>query len=184
MQKKFLFAVLMVFLLACNFLFPVSKQDGNPPPASPETGSSQQTLSTPQALASSTKPFVIVRITKANGSLMTQLASEAQKAKTLGFAPFIEFDATWCPPCQAIEKSIKAKDPLTVQALQGVYLIRADVDEWGSENGKDFTFDAIPVYYQLDENGNPTGAVIDGGAWGEDIPENFAPVLDAFFHSK
>ena len=85
---------------------------------------------------------------------------------------------------QAIEKSIKAKDPLTMQAFEGVYLIRADVDEWGSGDGKNFTFDAIPIYYKLDDGGNPTGAVIDGGAWNEDIPENFAPVLDEFFHTK
>jgi thiol-disulfide isomerase/thioredoxin len=171
MRKKFLFAVLPIFLLACNFLFPISGQDKNPLPAT--VG--------PAANQSITRPFVIVRINKASGDMMTQLASEAEKAKALGLAPFIEFDATWCPPCQAIEKSIEAKDPLTMQAFEGVYLIRADVDEWNSENGKDFTFDAIPVYYQLDAGGNPTGSVIDGGAWNEDIPENFAPVLDAFF---
>jgi len=38
----------------------------------------------------------------------------------------------------SLKKAIEAKDPLTMQALDGVYLIRADVDEWGSENGKDF----------------------------------------------
>jgi hypothetical protein len=38
------------------------------------------------------------------------------------------------------------------------------------------------VYFKLDENGNQTGEVIDGGAWGEDIPENIAPVMDKFFH--
>ena len=182
MRKKILFIILPIFFIACNFLFP--QQDENPPPASPEPGSAQSALATPQALSSSTAPFVIVRINKANGSMMTQLASEAQKANALGLSPFIEFDATWCPPCQAIEKSIEAKDPLTMQAFEGVYLIRADVDEWSSENGKNFAFNAIPVYYQLDTSGNPSGAVIDGGAWNEDIPENFAPVLNVFFHDK
>lgn len=184
MRKRILFSIVPLFILACNFLFPIPQQDENPPPASPGTGPAQSTSSTPRAGTSSTESFVIARINKANGNMMTQLASEAQKAKALGLAPFIEFDATWCPPCQAIEKSIKAEDPLTMQAFEGVYLIRADVDEWGSENGKNFTFDAIPVYYQLDASGNPTGAVVDGGAWNEDIPENFAPVLDAFFHTQ
>lgn len=181
MQKKILFGILPIFFIACNFLI---QQDEKPLPASPETGSAESTLSTPQAFNSSTQPFIITRINKANGSLMTQLASEAQKADSLGLAPYLEFDATWCPPCQAIEKSIQAKDPLTMQAFEGIYLIRADVDEWKSENGKNFTFDAIPVYYQLDASGKPKGAVIDGGAWNEDIPENFAPVLDNFFHNK
>jgi thiol:disulfide interchange protein len=174
MRKKILFAIVPLILLACNFLFP----------ASPKPDSAPSTLSTPQALDSSTASFVIVRIEKSNGSMMKQLAAEAQKANKLGLAPFIEFDATWCPPCQAVEKSIEDEDPLTMQALKGVYLVRADVDEWSGSIGKDFNFDAIPVYYQLDENGNPTGAVIDGGAWGEDIPKNFAPVLDEFFHAK
>jgi thiol-disulfide isomerase/thioredoxin len=186
MRKKILFTILPIFFLSCNFLFPVNQQDENPLPASrpTEVVTGQSTFPTPQALTSPTESFVIVRVNKSNGNLMTQLASEAEKANALDLAPFIEFDATWCPPCQAIEKSIKAEDPLTMQAFEGVYLIRADVDEWGSENGKKFTFDAIPVYYQLDARGNPTGAVIDGGAWNEDIPENFSPVLDAFFHAK
>ena len=182
MRKKILFVILPIFFIACNLLIP--QQDENPPLLSSEPGSAESTLSTPQAFNSSTQPFIIVRINKANGNMMTQLASEVQKANSLGLSPFIEFDATWCPPCQAIEKSIQAKDPLTMQAFEGVYLIRADVDEWDSENGKNFSFDAIPVYYQLDANGKPTGAVIDGGAWNEDIPENFAPVLDNFFHNK
>jgi len=184
MQKKFLFAIMPLFFLACNFLFPISHQDGNPPPASPKPGSAQSASPTPQAATSSTGSFIVVRINKANGNMMVQLASETKKASALGLAPFIEFDATWCPPCQAIEKSIKAEDPLTMQAFKGIYLIRADVDEWGSENGKNFTFDAIPIYYQLDAGGNPSGAVVDGSAWNEDIPENFAPVLDEFFHAK
>jgi hypothetical protein len=182
MRKKILFVILPIFFIACNLLIP--QQDENPPLLSSEPGSAPSALTTPQILTSSTESFTIVRINKANGNMMTQLASEVQKANSLGLSPFIEFDATWCPPCQAIEKSIQAKDPLTMQAFEGVYLIRADVDEWSSENGKNFTFDVIPVYYQLDKSGKPTGAVIDGGAWNEDIPENFAPVLDNFFHNK
>jgi len=194
MQKKFLFAILPIILLACNFLFPANQRDETPPPTAPKVVTAQAALSTPKALTPEaaatqttettyTEPFVIVRIEKSNGDMMTQLASEAQKANSLGLALFIEFDATWCPPCQAVEKSIQAKDPLTMQAFEGVYLIRADVDEWNG-GGENFDFEAIPVYYQLDASGKPTGAVIDGGAWNEDIPENFAPVLDKFFHTK
>ena len=182
MLKKFLFAILPIFLLACNFLFPTMRQDADPSPASSEPD--QPALSTPQSLTSPAGTFVIVRVNKANGDLMAQLATEAEKAKALGLSPFIEFDATWCPSCTAVAKSIKSQNPLIMQAVSGVYLIRADLDEWGWGDGENFDFNAIPIYYQLDENGNPTGAVIDGGAWGEDIPENFAPVLDKFFHTK
>ena len=44
------------------------------------------------------------------------------------------------------------------------------------------SFEAIPIYFKLRADGQPTGDQIDGGAWGKDIPENFAPVLDEFFH--
>jgi hypothetical protein len=184
MRNKILYVIAPLFFLACNFLLPTPQQDENLIPASPGPASGQQALPTPQAFTSSTASFVISRINKSNDGLMAQLALEAKKAKTLGFAPFIEFDATWCPSCIAIDKSIKAKDPLTMQAFEGVYLIRADVDEWGWGDRKNFKFDAIPIYYKLDISGNPTGTSIDGGAWGEDIPKNFAPVLDKFFHTK
>ena len=102
MQRKILLIILPIFFIACSFLFP--QQDENPLPASPEPAPEQSTLSTPQTLIESAQPFVIVRIDKSNGGMMAQLASEAQKANALGLAPFIEFDATWCPPCQAIDR--------------------------------------------------------------------------------
>ena len=173
MRKKILFAIVPLFFLACNFLFPVAQQDENPRQTPPEPASVQSTSS-----------FTIVRIHKQDGDLLTQLTAEAQKAKKLNQNPFIEFDATWCPPCQAIDASLKAEDELTMNAFDGVYLIRADVDEWGWGDGKTFNFEAIPIYYQLDDSGKSTGAVIDGGAWNEDIPTNFAPVLDTFFHTQ
>ena len=182
MRTKFLFVIAPLFFLACNFLLPVPQQDENPNQTLTEPGSDPSTFSTPEVY--STPSFTIVRIRKQNGALLTQLTAEAQKAKELNQSPFVEFDATWCPPCIAIDKSVKAKDPLTMQAFEGVYLIRADVDEWGWGDGKNFKFDAIPIYYKLDDGGDPTGAVIDGGAWNEDIPENFAPVLDNFFHTQ
>ena len=182
MRKKILYVITPLFFLACNFLFPTAQQDENPLQTLPEPASGQSTSSTPEVY--STSSFTIVRIHTQNGELLTQLTAEAQKAKELNQNPFIEFDATWCPPCIAIDKSIKAEDALTIKAFEGVYLIRADVDEWGWGEGKNFNFEAIPIYYQLDDSGHPTGASVDGGAWKEDIPENFAPILDTFFHTR
>ncbi len=69
-----------------------------------------------------------------------------------------------------------------VDAFDGIYLIRLDVDEWGWENLPEFgDVPAIPVFFRLDANGHPTGDQIDGGAWGENIPENMAPPLKEFF---
>ncbi len=180
MKNKFSYIFILLTLLACNF---ITGKGNVPLPASQPTepATSQSTSSTPEDIFPTS--FTISRIKKENGDLFNQLAKEVRKAKSLGQTPFIEFDATWCPPCQAIDASIKSKDTLTINAFEGIYLIRADVDEWGWGDGAKFKFEAIPIYFKLDDKGNPTGAKVDGSAWKEDIPKNFAPVLDIFFHT-
>ena len=181
MPKKIFYFIIPLTMLACNFLFPQSGPDNTSPQTPPEVAPVEGATPAPEYY--STDTFTITRVNVQNGELLVQLATETQKAKSLGQMPFIEFDATWCPPCITIDNNIKAKEPLTTKAFEGVYLIRADVDEWGWGDGKAFNFEAIPIYYELNDDGTPSGSVIDGGAWNEDIPENFAPVLDQFFHT-
>jgi hypothetical protein len=40
------------------------------------------------------------------------------------------------------------------------------------------------VFFAVDAKARPTGAKIDGGAWGEDIPRNMAPPLERFFEAN
>ncbi|MDD2920647.1 MAG: hypothetical protein PHQ36_00010 [Anaerolineales bacterium] len=187
-STKFIYLI-VPFILGCNFLFPQTEIEPSALPTQFEVATVQPIESTPQADSSptpqvdSTPAFTINRIHIADGALYDQLAVEAQKAKALNLTPFLEFDATWCPPCIAIEKSIQAEDEITLKAFAGTYIIRADVDEWGWGDNNKFKFDGIPIYFKLDESGNPSGAVVDGNAWGENIPVNFAPVLDEFFHA-
>jgi thiol:disulfide interchange protein len=171
MNKKILLALIGLSLLACNFLFPPKET------LTPGTNDIQGAVS---------DSLTIVRLHPKDGDLNDQLASEAQKATGLQQMPVVEFDATWCPPCQAIDKNIKQNNELMLDAYAGTYIIKLDVDEWGWGNSQlhDFDFDGIPVYFKLDASGNPTGDVIDGGAWGQDIPENIAPVMDKFFHGE
>ena len=73
-----------------------------------------------------------------------------------------------------------------VDAFRSTYIIQANVDLWGfPPTGWDF--DGIPIFYGLDFDGKPTGATIDGNAWGDNIldniPEKIAPPLKAFFES-
>jgi hypothetical protein len=82
-----------------------------------------------------------------------------------------------------VSASLADKNELIIKAFNGVYLIKIDVDEWGwGPNG--FPFDVIPIYFKIDSQGKATGAVIDGGAWGPDTPENIARAMDEFFHGK
>jgi len=174
MNKKILLMLITTVLLACNFLFPQSRKSA-PTESTAQSSDSESLVSA---------GFTIVRLHPKDGDLETMLAEEAQKAAALGQLPVVEFDATWCPPCQAIDAAIKSENELMLHAYKGTYVIKLDVDEWGWKNSKihDFHFDAIPVYFKLDSEGHQTGDVIDGGAWGEDIPENIAPVMDKFFH--
>jgi len=174
MNRKILLIFITAVLLACNFLFP-SKVATTEPESQPSDSQDFNSAG-----------FTIIRLHPGASDLQTRLADEAQKAKTLGQMPVVEFDATWCPPCRAIDAAIKSGNEMMLNAYQGTYILKLDVDEWGWKNGRvqDFRFDAIPVYFKLDSEGYQTGDVIDGGAWGEDIPENIAPVMDKFFHRK
>ena len=171
MNSKLILILVAASLLACNLFFPQTQ------PPTPQPSDFQD----PQPTG-----FTIVRLHPSDGDLQTLLAEETQKAGALKRMPVVEFDATWCPPCQAIDKAIGEENQLILSAYADTYIIRLDVDEWGWGDSKlhNFQFDAIPVFFKLDSEGIQTGEVIDGGAWGEDIPENIAPVMSKFFHGE
>jgi hypothetical protein len=195
MRKSFLF-FFAVMMLACSCLTNSIARPTEPIPATEifpptETLPPSETIAPAATITPTTEPtatvgtgFTIVRVHPSDGNLNEQLAAEVQKAKALGQDAYVEFDATWCPCCQAIESSLDEGNPLMVDAFQGVYVARADVDEWeGYLDGTGFEFDGIPIFFELDDQGRPTGESIDGNAWGENIPENMAPTLKEFFQS-
>ena len=178
MNTKLLLIGTAIFILSCSTLFPQNSE-----PVS--QGNSQQIEATsPVSETNALIGFTEVRLHPKDGNLGEMLAAEAEKAVAAGLLPVVEFDADWCPPCQAINKHLEEKNELMLNAYDGTYIIKLDVDEWGWNGGKveNFSFEGIPVYFKLNEHGKQTGEVIDGGAWNEDIPVNIAPVMDAFFH--
>ena len=127
--------------------------------------------------------FTLVRFATADGQLGDLLKAEAQKAKEAGRTPFVEFYADWCGPCQALRKSLS--DQRMIEAFKGTYIIQLNLDEWQPQlGGAGFNVFGIPAFYAIDGEGKPTGRMITGGAWGEDIPENMAPPLGDFFSGK
>ncbi|MGB7538780.1 MAG: thioredoxin domain-containing protein [Anaerolineales bacterium] len=189
-MRKSIFYFSAVMMSACSCLTnavvqPTEYVQPTETPSSTVTVTPTITL-TPslEATATVATGFTIVRVYPSDGDLNEQLAAEVAKAKALGQDAYVEFDATWCPCCQAIEASLDEANALMVDAFQGVYVVRADVDAWREYlDGTGFEFDAIPIFFQLNDQGRPTGEWIDGNAWGENIPENMAPPLKEFFQS-
>ena len=158
--------VTLLFLLACNLL-------------------PGQTTSGEELLVESPAPdkFTVVQLEYSDTSLGDLLKAEVQKAKVEGRRPYVEFYADWCPPCNALRKHLG--DERMVDAFTGTYIIQLDLDEWEKElSGAGFSVPGIPMFFEVDAAGRPTGRMISGGAWGEDIPENMAPPLKEFFHPE
>jgi thiol-disulfide isomerase/thioredoxin len=155
------------------------------PPAETSTPAPTRTPAVPLPEANVKHGFVILELRPEDGELAHLLREATLQAQDQGLKPHIEFDADWCPACQAIATALLNDEDLMVEAFQGVYLIRLDIDDW--ESSKEvyeelgFLFKYIPIFFRLDERGLPAGDFIDGSAWGENIPENMAPPLKEFF---
>jgi thiol:disulfide interchange protein len=126
------------------------------------------------------EPVKVVVLEPGTGELVTLLDREVANAAAQHRVPFLQITAEWCVPCKKLRASLG--DPLMQDAFAGTYIIRVDADAWKKQL-KDAGFDhpAIPVFFAVDSSARPTGAKIDGGAWGEDIPPNMAPPLKRFF---
>ena len=158
----------------------------------PRAVAQQQIAPQPQrSTAVKDKPFTIVVIQPSNevpppdGELTVVLKAQVAKAQEVHRKPYVYFYADWCGPCKALRKSLDDNDPLMMGAFKGTYIIQLNVDIWGKRpEAKVFDTHAIPVLFELDSDGRPTGRKIDGGAWGEDIPKNMAPPLKQFFQQR
>lgn len=129
--------------------------------------------------AAPAESFKVVTVNK--GVLAEQLAAHTQAAKKLKLRPFVEFTADWCKPCVAFKKYLHDKQ--MEDALSGVYLIQVDYDVISDADAKKagFSMRGIPTFFELDSAGRPTGRTIASDVWGDDIPQNMAPPLKAFF---
>lgn len=134
-------------------------------------------------VASAAESVNVVVLEPGTGELVSLLRREVSNAAAQHRVPFLQITAEWCVPCKKLRASLG--DPLMQDAFAGTYIIRIDADAWKKEL-KETGFDhpAIPVFFAVDASARPTGAKIDGGAWGDDIPPNMAPPLKQFFTAQ
>ncbi len=126
------------------------------------------------------EPVTVVVLETGAGDLVSLLDREVVNAAAQHRVPFVQITAEWCVPCKKLRASLG--DALMQDAFAGTYIIRIDADAWKKElKSAGFDHPAIPVFFAVDASARPTGAKIDGGAWGEDIPANMAPPLKRFF---
>jgi len=116
----------------------------------------------------------------AGASLAAQLREHANAAELAGLRPFLEFGAIWCPPSKMFGDILD--DPRMAAALSGIYLIRAELDDFaGDPRARELGVVSVPVFFELDAEGNATGRKIDGGAWGPDTIDNMSRTMGPFF---
>lgn len=111
--------------------------------------------------------------------LAEQLRVHANQAEARGLRPLFEVGAIWCPPSKLFGDALA--DPRMQAALAGVYLIRADMDEFsGDPLLRELGVSAVPAFFELDAEGRATGRSITGAAWGADTIENMSATMAEF----
>jgi thiol:disulfide interchange protein len=112
-------------------------------------------------------------------ALAEQLRIQANTAESRGLRPFLEVGAIWCPPSKLFGDALG--DPRMEAALAGVYLIRVDMDEFADDPKlRELGVVAVPVFFELDAEGQATGRSMTGAAWGADTIENMSGVIAKF----
>lgn len=112
------------------------------------------------------------------GKLHELLLAQVAKARAKGLTPFMEFGATWCGPCQALEASLHNKD--VVDAFSGAYVIHIDANEWDTDDELvplGFKGGGMPILMAMDKNARITGQL--NGAWDGGNPAKIKSYVQA-----
>jgi hypothetical protein len=171
--------LLIVFGLG-SLLFWLVTRPGTKQLSSGESPGSPQQRIPGQAASRSSSPHVVVHL-RGGTPLGSLLREHANTAEAQGLRPFLEFGALWCPPSRLFGEFLA--EPQLQAALAGVYLIRAELDDFVNDpRTKELGTVSVPVFYELDADGQSTGRSVTGAAWGADTLDNISAAMARFFN--
>jgi hypothetical protein len=157
----------------------VMGMSATPPPA--PTTAPTTTAHAPHAGAKTTThgSITVMDLDPADGALRTQMTRVVAEADARRSPVLVETTATWCKPCQKFSASLD--DARVEAALTGVTLVRLDIDVWPSSelSGMHLIVNSVPWFYKIDASLAPLDK-ISSDEWGDDVPENIAPVMRDF----
>ena len=132
--------------------------------------------------AASPPAHTIVDLVPSQGALPDLLRVQTGRARADELRAFVYVHASWCGPCRHLERTLD-REPQLQRAFRGVHVIRLDNEAWGDALPRaGLTRNSMPKFFELDENGRPTGRAIDGRAWNDGSAASMAAALDPFFH--
>lgn len=120
----------------------------------------------------------LVTVGVSEPSLAAALVEQGAAASAGGQSLLVTTTRSGCEPCDGFVASLP--HPLMQEALAKVRVIRVDIDVFGDDlEALRLRHDVMPGFFLLDFDLAPRDA-IHGGEWGDDVPQNIAPVLGPF----
>lgn len=132
----------------------------------------KQTLVRPQGT------MTIVDLGMAEPTLSAALREQQLRAVQQRQTMLVMLTGRRCRPCRGVDQALI--DPAMQLALQGVRLVRLDLDVFREEiDSLGLPREVFPAFVLLGPELRPRDT-IHGGEWGADVADNIAPVLGAF----
>ena len=96
--------------------------------------------------------------TKSGGPWFTDFGKATAQAKKTGRLMMVDFNATWCGPCQMYKSDVFPKRPFK-QATEDVILVNIDIDK-NQSLARKFGVNSIPDIRFLTPDGKEIGSVV------------------------
>jgi hypothetical protein len=128
--------------------------------------------------------FLVEELLPDGRPLNAEVKKSLLRAHDRKLKPFACISANWCTPC--LEMFEVFFDPRLADTLNGIHLIKLDLEQWNSEFESIGVegLESVPLLMQLNEEGMVTGRTIDGNAWDESTPDQLSQALGPFFHEE